>query len=112
MTPSPDAMAEAERLLPCENSDCANHRRGPEFSHSYPQCPASHKHAVASALQRLMDENKGLRDALETADKAMNRALTTLKAQGESVRPGNVLGALDAAIANTRTALSSKEPQS
>ncbi|CAM5769967.1 hypothetical protein [Bosea minatitlanensis] len=30
--------------------------------------------------------------------KAAKRALVTLKAQGESVRPGNVLGALDAAI--------------
>ena len=29
---------------------------------------------------------------------AAKRALNTLKAQGESVRPGNVLGALDAAI--------------
>jgi len=30
--------------------------------------------------------------------KAAKRALVTLKTQGESVRPGNVLGALEAAI--------------
>jgi len=30
--------------------------------------------------------------------KAAKRALVTLKAQGESIRPGNVLGALEAAI--------------
>ena len=33
---------------------------------------------------------------------AAKRALNTFKAQGESVRPGNVLGALEAAVAKAQ----------
>lgn len=49
-----------------------------------------------------MDRRGAVIEKLE-ADNALllaaaKRALVTLKAQGESVRPGNVLGALQAAI--------------
>lgn len=58
--PSPDAMAEMERLL-CNCSARSLIDPGPHT----PDCALNDfGTAVASALQRLMDENKGLRDAL------------------------------------------------
>ena len=49
---------------------------------------------VASTLS-LVSQANAAADLLAAA----KRALNTFKAQGESVRPGNVLGALEAAIA-------------
>lgn len=45
------------------------------------------------------DAEERLRDAAPDLLRAAKRALNVFKAQGESVRPGSVLGALDAAIA-------------
>lgn len=54
-------------------------------------------HHVASEIQSLDDAR--LISAAPDLLKAAKRALAVLKAQGESVRPGNVLGALAEAIA-------------
>jgi hypothetical protein len=46
----------------------------------------------------LAAENAQLRASRDELLKAAKRALNVLKAQGESLQPGNVLSALDAAI--------------
>lgn len=107
--PSPDAMAEMERLL-CNCSARSLIDPGPHT----PDCALNDfGTAVASALQLLMDENRGLRDALEPFAKAAEIRLC-----GEW-RDDQKFGMTDVGhhltfgdLRRARTALSAKEPQS
>lgn len=59
-SPTPETLAEVERMLPCHSTDAHVRIPGMTWAQHGISCPAQHRPAVAQALQSLKDRNAEL----------------------------------------------------
>lgn len=119
-SPTPEADAWAERLLPCDKGSgfyatkcrwMKGANGEPVFDHSS-NCSSRHRRAVSSALQQLMDREEVLRMALEgilsVEVSSMHVGYDNGSGGGNFVY-ADVIRTDDDAFAKARTALAGKD---